>query len=245
MQTLDASLLPAPAHNLSDARVRELALLADPQPGPCRVSSPVAEPQVTIKCLDRLGTDVHEAFAAPLAHHADQPAIEVNVIRLGVVGRPSHACHLAEASTARQEHADQGRVAPLIESLSFAGAQDARKLSVVEHRGSELGLLRLAHSRHRRLANLTLRDEPIEKRAKAREAIGSAARRQAAQLVLDEGLDMLAPNVGNVIRHATLGKEATELVKRIEVGALGMRAEVGCSDVSPEAGGVGEEVASG
>jgi hypothetical protein len=81
---------------------------------------------------------------------------------------------------------------------------------------------------HRAASDLVLAHQPVEEGAQAAVPVGHRGRRVAGVLQADQvGLDVLAPNVGHLARHAGTGQEGVELGDGLEVAGAGAYLAVG------------------
>ncbi len=168
----------------------------------------LAKPEIAVERLDGLHPDGHEPLAAPLAQYADEPGVEVDVVRVGVGWCPAQVCHLGPAGAGVDEQAQDRRVAPACERpIRVHDVEQGPELGFAEDRRRLLGHLGRPHAGHRGHLDELLLDCPSEERLEPCVPVVRGRRRVALKEILDERLDVLASEARERVRALARDEE--------------------------------------
>ena len=200
----------APTNDLADAVGRQRPVAAEPDVGQAVSAVLVADPHVPVDRLARLRGVENRPRLRPLARDAYGLLVEVDRVE-------GHARHLGAAASRVDHDPEDGAVASLAECRPLADLEQRGNLIVRDHLGHRLGHLRVLHPAERVARDLLLLKQPLEEHAERREPDGCRRGREARPLILDERLQVSAPDLVGLAREPLCRGEPVELEDRADV----------------------------
>jgi site-specific recombinase XerD len=190
--------------DLIDPRGGHGPVAADPEVGQMGEPMLLPSPQVAVERLGGLAADRERPGAAALAEHPHHPLVQVNVVQ-------RHADTLGAAHAGIDQQQDDGGVAPAGEVAALAGLEESNQLLCPHHADGLLGKVRWLHAVHGAGVEVSFGHRPLEEGVQAAVAVVGGGRLPAGELVGDELLDVLAPQLAGeqrlAVRLAVEGEE--------------------------------------
>ncbi len=196
---------------LFDAGVAESASLAEPQPRLASVWPPGSCSQIAVQALAGLVAEVTGPWSTALAQDDRDVLVEVDVL-------DPEPGQLATTHPGVEEEPNDRVIAALLEAGPGARVQDLPQILLTEDRWGRLGDMRRVHRGHRVALDLALFRQPLEELLERTEPLRNRGRLPRGVLEPEqEGLNVLAPEIGNSTRSAIPFQECVELGDRLRI----------------------------